>query len=212
MIPSHISHYYVRGSKPFQTISELDDEAWQKLCIELSERQKNDPTYNRRFGPRYHKVRLEAEEKLRGLFQEKGGIIERKNPVYFCLGSSDWWLRFCDHREISIDLKDIDPATISFTYPDSFTSMGMLEHFGLRHESRPYHGKVYTLDEIRDVVSEFGMPEGSSASAYTEYHKENLEIYIEAQLWSDEPLRRFTKKGAIKSELSTPFARASLTT
>lgn len=194
MIPPYISHYYVRGSKPFQTISELDDDAWQKLCVELEERRLNDPSYNRRFGPRYRSVRLEAEEKLRACFRAKGGLIQRKAPIYFCLGSSNWWWGFCDHREVRINLQNVDPRTISFTYPDSFTSMGMLERFGIRHEPRPYHGQVFTLDEIQEVVNEYGMPGGASLSGYTEYHQEGLEIYIEAQLWSDEPLERSTPR------------------
>lgn len=189
MIPSYISHYFVRGSEPFLTISELDDTSWQELCRNLTERRAADPSYHRRFGPRYREVRLETEKQLRAGFRAKGGRLEREAPIYFCLGSSSWWAGFCDHEEIRIELKDIDPKTISFTYPDSFASLGMLARFGLKHEAKPYHGTVFTLDEITSVVREFGIPTGVSPSGYKEYHKEELETYIEAQLWSDEPLR-----------------------
>lgn len=74
--------------------------------------------------------------------------------------------------------------------------MGMLKRFGLSHEARPYHGKVFRLDQIDAVVREFGFPAGSSASGYREYHKEDLEIYIEAQLWSDEPINKLKERRA----------------
>lgn len=121
MMPSYITHYFVRGTEPFRSISELDDASWEKLCHELAERHSTDPTYHRRFGPRYHGVRLEAEAELHSRFLEIGGRVEREVPIYFCLGSSEWWAGFCDHEEIRIDLSDIDPRVISFTYPDSLT-------------------------------------------------------------------------------------------
>lgn len=198
MMPSYITHYFVRGSEPFLSISELDDTSWLKLCNDLAARRATDPTYHRRFGPKYRGVRLEAEAVLRSRFLEVGGRIDREAPIYFCLGSSEWWAGFCDHEEVRIELRDIDPRTISFTYPDSLTSMGMLKRFGLRHDAKPYHGKVFRLDQIDSAVREFGLPAGYSPSGYREYHKEDLEIYIEAQLWSDEPIRRLKEKRANK--------------
>jgi hypothetical protein len=172
----------------------MDDESWQELCRELADKRATDSTYNRRFGPRYRGVRLEVEQELRSRFQSIGGRIERVAPIYFCLGSSAWWRGFCDHEEIRIDLSEVDPRTISFTYPDSFTSLGMLARFGISHEAKPYHGKVFSLEQIGDVVREFGIPTGVSTSGYREYHKEDLEIYIEAQLWSEEPIKTIKEK------------------
>src|SRR5690606_25302602 len=71
-----------------------------------------------------------------------------------------------------------------------------LARFGIHHEAKPYHGKVFGLEEIGEVVREFGIPTGVSASGYREYHKEGLEIYIEAQLWSDKPIKSLKKKSA----------------
>lgn len=194
MVPSYITHYFVRGSEPFRSISELDDASWEKLRRELAARRETDPTYHRRFGKRYRGIRLEAESELRSRVRAAGVRIEREIPIYFCLGSSEWWAKFCDHEEIRIELDKIDPRTISFTYPDSLTSLGMLQRIGLNHETRPYHGQVFRLDQIDSVIREFGFPSGSSPSGYREYHKEDLETYIEAQLWSDEPIRNLSKR------------------
>ena len=188
MIPRFLTHYHLSDVDPFQSISELDDEQWTTLCKDLAHRREVDASYNRRFGHSYRAVRLEVEEMLKDEFVSKGGIVTRKAPHYFCLGVSNWWKSFCDHSEVRISLDDIDPRTVSFTYPDSFTSMGILGRFGISHEKKPYHGKVYFLDEIQDVIREFGMPEDRPLSNYSEYHKEDLEIYVEAQLWTDVPI------------------------
>ena len=203
-MPNFITHYFVRGTEPFRSISELDGASWLRLCKDLADRRAKDPSYNRRFGRQYRSVRLDAEAELRSRFLEIGGRIEREAPVYFCLGASDWWAGFCDHEEIRIELSDIDPQTISFTYPDSLTPMGMLKRFGLVHEAKPYHGKVFRLDQIEAVIREFGFPSGSSPSRYKEYHKEDLEVYIEAQLWSGEPIRMLREKRANRALKNAP--------
>ena len=190
MTPTFITHYHLNDLAPFQSISDLNDEEWTRLCKKLANRRETDSSYNRRFGHSYRSVRLEAEAMLREKFQLKGGIITKSNPVYFCLGVSKWWKDFCDHDEIRIPLDDIDLQSISFTYPDSFTSMGILKRFGISHEKKPYHGEVFFLHELEDVVNEFGMPDDITLLDYSEYHKENLEIYIEAQLWTDVPINK----------------------
>ena len=188
MIPRFLTHYHLSDVNPFQSISELNDDEWKALCKDLASRRKSDSSYNRRFGYSYRAIRLEVEEMLKDKFESKGGVATRSAPHYFCLGVSNWWKNFCDHTELRVALDEIDPRTISFTYPDSFTSMGILGRFGISHEKKPYHGKVYFLDEIEDVIREFGMPDDKPLEDYTDYHKENLEIYIEAQLWTDPPV------------------------
>ena len=190
MIPQFITHYHLYDLAPFKSISDLSDEEWVILCKDLANRREADSSYNRRFGHSYRSVRLEVEAMLREKFELKGGIITKLNPSYFCLGVSNWWKHFCNHDEIRIPLDDIEAKSISFTYPDSFTSMGILKRFGISHEKKPYHGEVFFLHELEDVVNEFGMPDDIPLLDYSEYHKENLEIYIEAQLWTDVPINK----------------------
>lgn len=191
MLPSFLTHYHLQDVRPFKSISDLSYDEWAEVCKELATRRETDSTYNRRFGLKYREVRLEAEQILREKFIAKGGEISRQNPHYFCLGISNWWKNFCNHSEVRLPLDNIDPKTISFTYPDSFTSMGILGRFGIEHEKKPYHGEVYLLDELEDVIREFGMPADPEMANFSEYHKGDLEIYVEAQLWTDEPISSY---------------------
>jgi len=193
---ANITHYHLRDRPPFQSISDLNDEEWTSLYKNFTDRRKADKSYNRRFGYSYRALRLEGEEILREKFERKGGVIARASPHYFCLGASKWWKNFCDHDEIRIPLDNIDHRSISFTYPDSFTSMGITRRFGIKYEARPYHGKVFLLHELQDVIDEFGMPEDIPLLDYSEYHKENLETYIEVQVWSDEPVISYTRSNS----------------
>jgi hypothetical protein len=47
---------------------------------------------------------------------------------------------------------------ITFTYPDSMTSLPLATLIEHREDRKPYHGQVFTLDEIERVVAEYGMP------------------------------------------------------
>lgn len=195
MTPNFLTHYYLPDSKPFLSISELSETEWAILCENFKERLDSDDTYNRRFGLGYQGVRWEVENELREKFITKGGQPTRKYPYYLCLGECDWWKHFCQHDEVIIPIKDIDPKTISFTYPDSFTSLGFLARFGIKHEVKPYHGEVFTLQEMRNIVNKFGMPRNQHKINYKSYHKEELELYVEAQLWSETPAANIIKYG-----------------
>ncbi len=207
--PTFLTHYFLQGSKPFLNISELDDHEWAELAQILKEKHESDETYNRRFGLGYRAVRLDAEKELRKRFEAKGGKPERQAPHYFCLGASAWWKGFCQHDEIRIDLRGIDSSLISFTYPDSFTSMGVLKRFNIPYESKPYHGQVFTLSEIKDVISEFGLPGEGFQTDYKSYHKEELELYVEAQLWSDKPIEKLICPYRLESNQDGEQANAS---
>ena len=101
-------------------------------------------------------------------------------------------------RSVVLDLADLPPALTSVTYPDSFTAMGLGPDYGLPHEPRPYHERVYRLEELPDLLALHGLPADATAEAdtgngrhhYTGYPHRSFEMYIEVQLWSDEPLRR----------------------
>jgi hypothetical protein len=77
---------------------------------------------------------------------------------------------------------------VRFTYPDSFTSMGCGQAFGLPDDPRPYHGTVYRIEELQPVVDEYGLPDDQPDAVYNGYQHRSFEKYIEVQLWSDEPI------------------------
>jgi len=73
---------------------------------------------------------------------------------------------------------------VTFTYPDSMASFAIGnqgEHIGIR---KKYHGLVFTLNEIKEVVSEFGMPDRQSST---------YDRFIEVQVWDDRPIQSHSR-------------------
>lgn len=53
-------------------------------------------------------------------------------------------------------------------------------------DEREYHKQIYTYDEILELIKKYGLPQ--------EWNKDGKfgpERYIEMQVWSDEPLRKY---------------------
>ena len=48
------------------------------------------------------------------------------------------------------------------------------------HHLKGYHGKVYLLEELEDVIAEFGYPRG-----YLGKEIHNFDKYIEVQIWEE---------------------------
>ena len=110
--------------------------------------------------------------------RRKLGTTRLERPVYFFLGD------FSDGEDPSrpaslvMRLRDFPPETLTFTYPDSMASLPIATQDDHRLHRKPYHGQVFTLDEIRLVVAEFGMPDGRwKADPAMKYDK-----FIEAQV------------------------------
>lgn len=125
-------------------------------------------------------IRRELEDKVRKLFIEKGGKPVRERPHYMTLGQCQWlkeW--YTDGCELSIPLSSFKYEVLSFTYGDTFPAMRY-------QDGKPYRGNVYTVNEIFDIVKQYGLPQ--------EWNKDGnlaLERYIEVQVWDDEPIKCF---------------------
>ena len=63
--------------------------------------------------------------------------------------------------------------------------------FGLPHDARPYHQRVFRIEELREVVARHGLPPDEAEARYEDYASRPFEKYIEIQLWSDEPVREY---------------------
>jgi hypothetical protein len=110
--------------------------------------------------------------------------------------------------EVVLPLAMLPSDVTSVTYPDSFTAMGLGPDYGLPHDHRPYHGRVFRLEELPDLVATYGLPtdeadapgssdgvgsegagsEGVGVDGYDGYQQRPFEKYIEVQLWADGPL------------------------
>jgi len=182
MIPKSLYHYHEKSRAPFLSISETGTRQFVEIMNEVG----RSPIRDNRFDTQekrdfYHFFRIYTEKKIRSEFIGKGGQPKLKAPRYMTLGPTNWFSDWYEEAEvIEIPLSEFDESYISFTYPDSMMSMLIAEN---RYEpfakfKRPYHGKVFMLSELVQLVEEYGFPNEEDA--------ENLEHgnrIIEAQIW-----------------------------
>ncbi|MDA1361205.1 hypothetical protein O1R50_16355 [Glycomyces luteolus] len=169
-----LHHYYERDLGPFRNLSDLP--AAEAEAVQQRLRERGDVFASQR-SPDYLSIRRGLEQRARALFADKGGRPVRERPHYMTLGACPWLLDWYRRgQELTIGLDRFDPAAISFTYGDLFPAMRLAGQ-------RPYWGQVYTLDEIRAVIEEHGLPQEWNADGAG-----GPERYIEAQIWDDAPL------------------------
>jgi hypothetical protein len=128
----------------------------------------------------YLKKRLELENKIRKLFEEKGGQPKLTRPHYMILGACPWvrdW--YVDGREVQIKLIAIPERCVSFTYGDSFPAINY-------QDGKPYRGQVYTVSELEEVIRRYGLPQEWNSDG-----SGGPERYIEAQIWDDALLQKY---------------------
>lgn len=185
-VPDFITHYYRPDRRPFMNLSDLDE---HQLATVLADLQHNEASglSHRRFGPQYMRLRRATEQLLRDRFIERGGRPSRHSPHYFVLGESPWFRGlYEDAAEIRLALAALPSDQVSVTYPDSVTSMGLLAQFGIELPLRAHHGTVFRVEELDDVITRYGLPNGPKPDSYDGHQSEEFEHYIEVQVWSDD--------------------------
>lgn len=189
-VPDFVTHYHLETKPPFLNLSDLEGVQLDEVINDLSTNNSSA----RVFGRRYMELRRLTESKMRDLFIAAGGVPERRSPHYFVLGRSEWFRQLSDQtQEIVLPLTALPPLATSITYPDSFTAMAFGPAFDLPHEPKPFHEKVFLLRDLESLISEYGMPADKPEDEYAGYERRVFEKYIEVQLWSDEPVRRYLK-------------------
>lgn len=183
-IPNYITHYYLADRQPFLSLSDLDLDRHSSTFNELRDRHKVDPGYHRRYGKDYLDRRKRIENTLRCRFIERGGKPTREYPFYFVLGESMWFKYLIQNQtEIRIPIRDLNPPTVSFTFPDSYIA--------LSRNTKPYHNQVFILDELENVVNKYGLPNDDLPLNYEKYWLGDFEKYIEVQIWDDNTVKPF---------------------
>ena len=135
----------------------------------------------------YFHRRLETEAWLIRERQRLLGQTPRERPIYFFLGN------FADGKDLSrprslvIPIAAFSPDILTFTYPDSMASLAIATREDREAERMPYHGQVFTLQEIRRVVAEFGMPEDH----WSAEGPRRFDRFIEVQVWDERPILDF---------------------
>lgn len=182
-LPDYITHYHLADRAPFLNLSDLDGDRVAAVLSDLGTTGGSQ----RRFGPAYMRLRRGTERLLRERFRERGGRPIRQSPHYFVLGESAWFRGlYRDAREVRLRLDCLPPDQVSFTIPDSITSMGLLARLGHAQPMRPHHGAVFRLDELAEVIERYGRPHSPAAASYDGHQLEDFEHYVEVQVWSDE--------------------------
>lgn len=193
-LPMVAVHYHMGDRAPFLNLSDLDAVGLDRVLADLA-RYRAELGLKRIFGPRYMDLRRLTEARLLECFISVGGKPERRAPHYLCLGPCEWFRRLApEMKQVSLPLSALPDDVTSFTYPDSFTSMGFLPRFGIAHVERPYHGRVFRMHELADVVGQYGLPLGDADEDYEGYHRREFEKYIEIQVWSDAPVRSWLER------------------
>jgi hypothetical protein len=193
----YLIHYYRTGSEPFRSLSGLPDED----AIEIMRRLyvPGSVIWERFKDPAdYLEGRRQTEAWLRREFIRLGGRPQEQYPVYMVLGRSRWVERMADPATlattsaIQVPLSILGEGDVSFTYPDSMVTY-FLE---LRQDPdiyQPgYHGRVFTLSQIRKIVDEKGLPE----EGWVTKTAADVAHYVEAQVWNRKVLLEYWQGGA----------------
>lgn len=175
-----LTHYYHRNDKPFQTLSSLVDNEALNIMSNLGKR--TGTVYDRFNNPqKYWRQRLETESWLRQEFVRKGGIPISLHPLYFVVGRAVWIEEGFNRQSsiIQIPLTAFNHKQISFTYSDSMISYWLKNQTEREFYHSEYHGQVFTISEIRQIIDEFGVPNQEWRTDKTRKY----DIFIEAQVW-----------------------------
>ena len=180
-VPNFLAHYYEAATGPFVNLSDLPVE---EAGIILERIRGEGQIFASQRAQDYLTIRRELEERVRHLFELKGGRPNRQRPHYMILGACAWLRQwYLDGCELTIPLDTFDPVSVSFTYGDTFPAMRY-------QDGKPYRQQVYTLDELPGLVRLYGLPQEWNA-----YGKAGPDRYIEAQVWDDMPLKTWLKTG-----------------
>ena len=185
-IPEVVTHNYDPEASLLSNLCDLPPaEAEQAL-------QRIRDSGKRTIKANYLSRRLETEAWLINERQRLLGQTRRNRPIYFFLGD------FADGRDLSrlcslvIPLAEFPPEVLTFTYPDSIASLPIGIREDHRPERKPYHGRVFTLHQIKRVVQDFGMP----GERWRTDHQRRYDRFIEVQVWDERPILRFLNNAA----------------
>ncbi len=176
-IPTYITHYYVE--RPFLSLTELNARERARVISGLHFPEE-DPRLRSAF---YFEQRLRYESVMYEQFRAKGGQPARRRPHYAVLGESEIWAKITK-QSLRIPLSNIPSGQMSFTYTDSWPTYVDRDLEGKVIPRKRQYGMLFRLEELGALFREYGWP-GDRWKTETEWEHD---LYVEAQIWSDEPL------------------------
>ena len=178
----NLYHYYDKRSGPFKSLTALSNEE-AFLVLEKIKAQRPD-SFTAQRDMDYIIKRSNCEAVVREKAKEKGVIMDIASPHYMVVEACPWlssW--FEEAAEISIPIDEFDTGKISFTYGDSMPTFSPRVNDG-----KEYRKTVYTYEEILGIIEKYGLPQEWNADGTY-----GPERYIEAQIWTDDPIERYVK-------------------
>lgn len=178
----YLYHYFDKRTGPFKSLTSISKEEAQKVMEQIKQERPNSQCASRH--DKYVQYRHNCEAILRREFAAKGGIMEIETPHYMVVEHSPWlstWFEQCDFLKIPVE--EFDLRTVSFTYGDSMPTFSDSVNDG-----KEYRKKLYTYDEILQVIDKYGLPQD-----WNDDGAHGPERYIEVHVWSDETIKKYLK-------------------
>ena len=177
----YLYHYYDKRSGPFKSLTALPKTEALTVLERIKRDRPSSQSAQRDTG--YISKRMNCERIVREEAVKKGVLMDIISPHYFVVEHSPWlstW--FEDPGVIKIQIEEFDTNKISFTYGDSMPTFSPRVKDG-----KEYRKKVYTYKEILCIIDRYGLPQD-----WNDDGAHGPERYIEAQVWTDEPIKRYT--------------------
>jgi len=180
----YLLHIYRKGSRPFQTLSDLPE----AMALQIMEQLYIEGAvfWERFKEPRsYLSFRKQVEQTMRAAFKNKGGKPINEHPIYLIVGRPKWMDIVSDEKTLQtteilrVPLSMIKRESVSFTYPDSMVSALIAAEQNPDYYEPEYHGKVFTFDEMMDIIEKKGLPGEGWETRMPKHYAH----YIEAQVW-----------------------------
>ncbi|MCR5148896.1 MAG: hypothetical protein K6C35_08010 [Eubacterium sp.] len=176
----YLYHYYDKRSGPFRSVTAVPLTQGIDMMKRFSQERPESMCAKR--ASDYIEKRLRCETLLRNEFEKKGGIIEIASPHYMVVEHSPWLSNWYEQGDfVRIPIEEFDVRKISFTYGDSMPTFSPLVNDG-----KEYRKTVYTYDEILNIIEKYGLPQD-----WNDDGAHGPERYIEAHVWTDEPIKRY---------------------
>jgi hypothetical protein len=189
-----LTHYHHQDAPPFQNLSALS--AAEALRVIERLRHRSGAVYRRFHNPvQYLQQRRSTERWLREAFIQQGGKPQSAYPHYFVVGRSTWIEAGFEgrYRMAQMPIEAFPAETVSFTYTDSMISDWLRSQTDQVFYQPEYHGRVFGLSGINQVIDQFGLPGEAWRSDVTRKY----DWFIEAQVWLN-----ITQPGCLKPFLT----------
>jgi len=195
-MPTVMTHNYDPQRGSLQNLCSLSRADAEALLSEIRYSGRSGLKLN------YLERRLATERWLLDERTLRLGAPRLRHPLYFFLGDFADGLDPSRPASLVMPLAVLPADTVTFTYPDSMASFPLHTEGRDVRERKPYHGQVFTLAEIEQVVATFGLPGERWKTDPSMRH----DRFIEVQVWDDRPVRDYLAKHESRRSPSPSFA------